>query len=299
MRIWIDTDVGSDVDDALTLAYVLRHPELELVGISTVFGDVELRTEIAEALLTSANVGGIPILTGLGTPLTEGRDGLMFGHEGEGILEARTPQMRRQSDQNADKRVADLATALAGAQPDVLLAIGPLSNLGALVRTGIRLPPLAIMGGKIADVLLKGMIAGIDEWNWYCDPLATQLVIGADHLSLPRIVPAEVTFQTALAKGDVERLGTGDSLSRQLSILCERWLQFLKEKTGNKDPRIALHDPLTAAILVNDQLCRFERFRILINERAAAKTVGGEPNVLVAIDVDAEALRNHLMDIWL
>ena len=43
MRVWIDTDVGSDVDDALTIAYVLRHPDLELAGISTVFGDVELR----------------------------------------------------------------------------------------------------------------------------------------------------------------------------------------------------------------------------------------------------------------
>ena len=40
MRIWIDTDLGTDVDDALTLAYVLRHPGFELVGVSTVFGEV-------------------------------------------------------------------------------------------------------------------------------------------------------------------------------------------------------------------------------------------------------------------
>ncbi len=40
MRIWIDTDIGTDVDDALALAHVLRHPDLELVGVSTVFGDL-------------------------------------------------------------------------------------------------------------------------------------------------------------------------------------------------------------------------------------------------------------------
>ena len=51
MRIWIDTDLGSDVDDALTLAYVMRHPGFELVGVSTVFGDVALRSEIARSLL--------------------------------------------------------------------------------------------------------------------------------------------------------------------------------------------------------------------------------------------------------
>ena len=50
-RIWIDTDIGTDVDDALTLAYVLRPPGFELVGVSTVFGDVALRSRIARALL--------------------------------------------------------------------------------------------------------------------------------------------------------------------------------------------------------------------------------------------------------
>ena len=51
MRLWIDTDVGSDVDDALAIAYALRHPALELVGVSTVFGDVALRGRIASRLL--------------------------------------------------------------------------------------------------------------------------------------------------------------------------------------------------------------------------------------------------------
>ena len=54
MRLWIDTDVGSDVDDALAIAYALRHPALELVGVSTVFGDVALRARIAERLLALA-----------------------------------------------------------------------------------------------------------------------------------------------------------------------------------------------------------------------------------------------------
>ena len=68
MRLWIDTDIGSDVDDALTLAYALRHDEIEVVGISTVFGDVALRTEIAKTLLALEARSDVPVVTGLGAP---------------------------------------------------------------------------------------------------------------------------------------------------------------------------------------------------------------------------------------
>ena len=70
MRIWIDTDIGSDVDDALALAYVVRHPELELAGVSTVFGDTPLRTRIASELLARTGDANAPVVTGLGLPLT-------------------------------------------------------------------------------------------------------------------------------------------------------------------------------------------------------------------------------------
>ena len=170
MRIWIDTDVGSDVDDALTLAYALRHPELELVGVSTVFGDVELRSDIARGVLAAGGASDVPVQSGLGVPLTEGRIGLMFGHEGRGILEGREPQMQTREDGDAQARIDALASALETAKPDAVVAIGPLSNLGALVRAGVDLPPLAIMGGKLADVMLDGMVPGISEWNWYCGP---------------------------------------------------------------------------------------------------------------------------------
>ena len=299
MRIWIDTDIGSDVDDALTLGYVLRHRGFELVGVSTVFGDVELRSGVARALLEVAGVDGVPVLAGLGVPLTKGRPGVMFGHEGKGILEAPAPRLRTENESEGEARTRHLAEAMARAEPDVLLAIGPLSNLGALLRAGQTLPPLAIMGGKFSDRLLPGMIQGISEWNWFSDPIAAQMVIEADHAALPRVVPAEVTFQTALEEGDVERLAGGDPLARQLAALCRHWLEFLRPHTGHAEPRVALHDPLTAAVLVEEGLCRFEERRILLDDRAVATIESGEPNLSAAVDVDAKALRDHLMETWL
>jgi len=299
MRIWIDTDIGSDVDDALTLAYVLRHPGFELAGVSTVFGDVALRSEIARSLLALAGASEVDVLSGLGAPLTPGRQGVMFGHEGKGILDAPAPRRRTDPSPDDPERISAIAGAILDAAPDILLAIGPLSNLGALVESGHSLPPLAIMGGKLSDAMLPGMIQGISEWNWFSDPLAAQAVIGAAHETLPRVVPAEITFRTALEKGDVELLGTGDPLARQLGRLCEYWIEFLRASSGHEEPRVALHDPLTAAVLVEEGLCSFEKKRIQLDDRAIASMETGDPNVLVATTVDAKRLRDHLIDTWL
>ena len=299
MRVWIDTDVGSDVDDALTIAYVLRHPDLELAGISTVFGDVELRSEIARSLLGLTTQAPPPILTGRGIPITPERIGLMFGHEGKGIIANPAPRMLVDKDPDGASRIEALAEALEKAAPDVLVAIGPLTNLGALVAQGATLPPLAIMGGKIEDVLLEGMVPEIPEWNWYCDPLAVQTVLQAPHAVLPTIIPAEVTFRTHLLPEDIEQLQTGDALAQKIGSLSEIWLEFLRERFGRPHPRVALHDPLTAATLVRQDLCRFAETSIEVDEKAASLRTPEAPNIRVATDVNNDALREHLMATWL
>jgi purine nucleosidase len=302
MKIWIDTDIGTDVDDALTLAHVLRHPGFELVGISTVFGDVDLRSRIAVALLEKSGVAehrDVPVVTGLGLPISPHRKGLMFGHEGVGLIEDAKPNRRVIDEPDAESKLETLNTALEAARPDVVLAIGPLTNLGALLKSGVALPHLAIMGGKIQDVLLPGMVPDISEWNWFCDPVAAQTVIAAPHATLPRVVPAEVTFTTQLAEGDVELLGKGDTLAQVLSKLCGVWLEMQRTGMGSKDPRIALHDPLTAATLVRPGLCNFESCCIRVDEAGATTPGSGADNVEAAIDVNNDALRDHLMESWL
>lgn len=315
MRLWIDTDIGSDVDDALALAYALCHPDIELVGVSTVFGDVELRTRIAEALLERAGEAGVPVVTGLGKPLATERPGLMFGHEGIGLFEAPTPRMHTVADPEPERRVGALADALEAARPDVVVAIGPMTNLGALAAEGVTLPRLAIMGGKVEDVMAPGMVPGIEEWNWFCDPIAVDNVLQSTHSTPPRVVPAEVTFSTRLAEGDVERLSSGGPLARTLSTLCEHWLVALRDRLGARNPVVALHDPLTVATLVDDSLSAFAERHIRIDEHGCTfseerREDRGEEHheeqgneraceVEVAVDVDNLALRSHLMSTWL
>jgi len=313
MRIWIDTDIGSDVDDALALAYVLRHPDLSLVGISTVFGDVELRAAVARRLLTVGHGPDVPVLAGLGVPRTAGRPGRMFGHEGEDLLEpaelaGRTPWRRiEHADGPTDAaRVAALAAAFDAARPDVVLAIGPLTNLAALVRAGVELPPIAVMGGKLSDTVLPGMPSGFGEWNWFCDPDAVRIVLGARHDRPPLIVPAEVTFRTALTADDLDALAGGDALAAALARLSLRWLTLQRDGFRHSHPAVALHDPLTAAVLVQPGLCTFAERVIdpspdgLTDDGTAhpAAPGPGTVTVMAAVDVDPAAVRAHLMASW-
>ncbi len=297
LRVWIDTDIGSDVDDALAIAYALRHPEINLVGISTVFGDVSLRTRIAKSLLVLADSSEIPVVSGLGAPLTPGRMGRMFGHEGLGLYDDPSPEMVTDSNPGSEARVRDLAECLAAARPDALVAIGPMTNLGALVLAGYSLPPLYVMGGKVEDISLPGMISKIPEWNWWCDPRAVASVLAAPATAPPRILPAEVTFRTHLSDDDRARLASGDALAQQLAVLCEHWIVAQRELLGAARPSIKLHDPLAVATLVEPGLAPFAPARIRIDDAGVTHREADGAVVNVATDVDNNALRAHLLDV--
>lgn len=304
MRIWLDTDIGTDVDDALALAYILRHPELELVGISTVFGDIAIRGQITEALLAVAGADPVPLLPGMGVPISDRRHGIMFGHEGRGILDSPEPELRIRTEIGAEQRIDELALALDDARPDVVAAIGPMTNLGALAMAGVQLPPLAIMGGKFSEVMLPGMVGEVSEWNWHCDPRAIQAVLATDHELDALIVPADVTFQTRLESDDLTRLSEGDAFNQCLAVLCQEWLKTQADQFNIENPIVALHDPLTVALLVEPDLCTYETKRIVVDDFAVTTSVQDEAGdgeaaseIRAAVTVDKQAARRHVMDI--
>ena len=296
MRIWIDTDIGSDVDDALALAYVLRRPELELVGISTVFGDVGLRSRIARHLLDLAGAAAVPVLDGLGVPVTPRRPGRMFGHEGDGLFEVARPEPRITEETDGTRRVEQLAEAVDRASPDVILAIGPLTNLAALAAAGSDLPPLAIMGGRFDRDIPNGMSPSVAEWNWYCAPDAVRTVLTAVHRSTPVVVPAEVTFRTAFEPDDLTTLAGAGEFGATLARLCRRWLEAQRDGFGHAEPKVHLHDPLTAAVLVEPSLCTFVERSVTVDDRGAGTSADdGATIIRAAVDVDPEAVRRHLL----
>src|SRR6476660_9107521 len=83
----LDTDIGSDVDDALALAFALRHPDIDLRAVTTVSGDTVIRARIAKKLLLLAGRDDIEVAVGERGEVSQPNRQPYSGHEGEGFLE--------------------------------------------------------------------------------------------------------------------------------------------------------------------------------------------------------------------
>jgi purine nucleosidase len=171
----LDTDIGSDVDDALALCLALVSPEIELLGITTVYGQTQVRARIARALTHVAGRRDIPVFAGLELPLLRERPAHWMGHEGVGI----------------DLSQVDLAPEAGSAVDFVvrtirqrpgrvsIIAIGPLTNVAAAVIVAPDIVELArelIFIGGVARLAHNRLNVPALEWNVRCDPEAARVV---------------------------------------------------------------------------------------------------------------------------
>jgi len=67
-KVIIDTDIGDDIDDAFAVALALRSPELQILGITTTFGDTETRAKVLDRFLAEAGRQDVPVAAGTPTP---------------------------------------------------------------------------------------------------------------------------------------------------------------------------------------------------------------------------------------
>ncbi|HLZ07252.1 MAG TPA: nucleoside hydrolase, partial [Chloroflexota bacterium] len=88
IRVILDTDIGTDVDDCLALAFLLSSPEIQLDAVTCVYGDVLLRGRMARKLLRLAGRADVPVSLGVGKPLLGRVPVYWGGHEGIGLLDA-------------------------------------------------------------------------------------------------------------------------------------------------------------------------------------------------------------------
>ena len=85
-RIILDTDIGTDVDDVMAVALAAISPELKVEGITTVYGDVDLRARMVTKVLHMLGREDIPVMAGSRDVLLRNREIWWLGHEGEGLL---------------------------------------------------------------------------------------------------------------------------------------------------------------------------------------------------------------------
>lgn len=268
MRILLDTDLGSDVDDALALGVVLAEPDsLELVAVTTVAADTRARAWAAARLLGLAGRTGVEVCAGAGDPLVRKNRFAWRDIETDGYPDGPDAVL---SDEPGPERIVRAAREVPGLE---ILAIGPMTNVAHALALDPELPErvagITIMGGHIRRVVIGDFEAapGID-YNLCSDPEASMTVLGAGFRT--RLVTADVTLSTWLREADRERLAAAPGpVAPVLAELVRRWTPWQRKiftglgGTLADDNAAFLHDPLTVLALVDASSLRFERIRVL------------------------------------
>jgi purine nucleosidase len=306
--VLLDTDLGSDVDDAIALALLFGCPELRLVAVTTVGGDVRGRAWGAARLLGLAGRTEVDVCAGARDAVVRRERFVWREIETQGYPDG--PDARR-SDEPAAERIVRAARETPGLE---LIAIGPLTNLAHALALDPELPRrvvrLHVMGGHIRRVAIGAHVCepGID-YNLCSDPEASAMVLGAGFET--RLVTADVTLETWLRESDLARLAAAkNAATRALVPLIRLWTPFQREifegqlgGTLAPDNVAFLHDPLTVLSLVDESALRFESLRIVptivdgvFRTLEAPPAAGLGAPMRVATAVDAATAREAMIE---
>lgn len=281
----LDTDIGTDVDDALALAFALRHPDIDLRAVTTVSADTVRRAHIARKLLHLAGRDDVEVAPGVGGEPNPGRKA-WFGHEGEGLLSP---------DESFELSPRDAVTLLleeTARSPVQVSTVGMQSNVAAALERdpsfAERLPYLAVMGGVFAPVRVgEAVLPPSVDHNLNVDPAASVKALNA---GIPTLyVPVDVTVQTRVTPEQLEALRKGDELCRALARLVDVWVRVSRMPP---DTVAVLHDPLTVACLVERRFVETTRAKVTVAlHEGDVRTfidpaAGHEAEIVTSVDPD-------------
>jgi purine nucleosidase len=287
-KILLDTDIGTDVDDAVCLAYLLSHPECELLGITTVTGEVEKRASLASVMCKAA---------GKDIPIYPGADRPMRGEQRQPVAQqaAALPRWPHETEFPGGQAVDFLADTIRSHPGEVtLLTVGPLTNAGLLFSkypdAAGQLAGLVLMGGNFDEAGPEGQRI---EWNVAGDPLASEITYKAP-VRLHRSLGLNVTQKVMMSAEEVRQRYTAPLL-RPVLDMAEIWF-------GGFYPFITYHDPLAAATVFEPDLCSYQAGTVTLDVvDSPGKTLwqpgGPEAPHQVGMTVDVERYFEHFFKI--
>ena len=266
-KVIIDTDIGDDIDDAFAVALALRSPELQVLGITTTFGDTKTRAKLLDRFLAEVGRPDIPVAAGAPSPPKSN------------FTQRRYAQNNHYAKSSHPDAVAFLLDQIRRNPGQItLIAIGPLMNVGASIdkdpATFRKLKRVVMMGGSIkrgyGDLGFGPPVPPQPEWNILNDvPSAQKLFASGAPLF---VMPLDAT---QLKLDEVKRMflfSQSTPITDALTLLYHQW--------GQETP--TLFDPMTIAFLVNSTLCPVQPMHIRVDEKGFTRPDPGPPDALNA-----------------
>jgi purine nucleosidase len=286
--VLFDTDIGSDIDDAIALAYLLKQPRCELLGVTTVTGEPIVRAQLVDAVCTAFGRKEVQVYSGAGKPL--------LVPQGQPQVPQRTVLERwPHRDKFGPNMAVDFLRQTIRSRPGeiTLLSVGPLTNVGLLFALDPEIPALlkryVMMGGVFVN-----RNSALAEWNALVDPHATAITFAARPPGT-RAVGLDVTMKCRMPAAEcLRRFSQGP-----LKIVAE-----MAEVWSHGSSNVIFHDPLAAVSVFEPDVCTWQAGLIEIelhSDRLRGLTYfnsGAEQKPHeVAVDVKPEEFFKHYFEV--
>ncbi|GAA5185254.1 nucleoside hydrolase [Rugosimonospora acidiphila] len=294
--VLLDCDPG--IDDMIAILTAVASPEVELVGVTTVGGNVGIDTTTRNALdvLALAGRADIPVARGADRPYLRTLDNRAESVHGGNGLGGVTLPTSGAGPVEATALELMVETVRAATEPVTLVATGPLTNVAHLFavypEVASRLARLVVMGGSIG----AGNRTPAAEFNIWADPEAAYRVLTEP--GLPRPVPTtlvglDVTYRTAYRPDDLDRLRSAGTVAALCADALEYYLAAYRRDIGMDV--VPLHDPLVMAEAIRPGLVTAEPAYVEVdttvgpsrgNTLVDLRGVRNQPTAEVGVDVD-------------
>lgn len=279
----LDTDIGDDIDDAFALALALRSPELRILGVTTAFGDTDLRARLVERYLAAVGRSDIPVLAGVRT-------------EAPGPMSQAAYAMQEPKRKQGDAVSFLLSQIRAHPHQITLIAIGPLFNVQAAIErdqaTFRLLKRVVMMGGSIDrgyDHAGTGQPQPPSaEWNIRCDPKGAQELLAS---GVPVYMMPLDSTQIHLEQPEQAAIFShGSPLTDQLALLYHEW-------SGNGPWRTpTLFDVVAVTYAIRPDLCPVQSMHLQVDEKGFTKRIEGQPNAHPCLQSDEDGILGLLTE---
>jgi len=275
----IDTDIGDDIDDAFALGLALQSPELKIIGITTEYGDTDLRARLVDRYLTAVGRKDIPVAAGVAT-------------RHDNVFTQAAYAQREPARKHADGVRFLLDEIRKHPGEVIIIAIGPEGNLAAAIRqdaaTFRKVKRVVLMGGSIYRGYGEHRPPDA-EWNINRDPKAAQALLAS---GVPLFYMPLDSTQIRLQAPQRERIfAFGSPLTDQLTLLYHQWVAHTDDHAA--DP--TLFDPVAVTYAIHPELCPAKPIRIQVDDKGFTKPVEGAPNAQVCLESDQKGFLDLLL----